>query len=297
MVSGNWLNYDGLYLQFGTTKAIPEMGGDYLMYGSQRELEVMISLGQTVFGLPTGNVAIPALPSSFQGTIASQTLTANTGIVSYTTLFPLQPTAPVAMAATGPYIASSGAANGILNIINPQMFIEQIDLVTLVPANAGTGAATGLTGIGLVAALPPPLTGTQIPSWAQITPDAGLQLMGVTTIAQLQPTATMPAKWMFWPGVADSATQFAVAEAVTNATATSVNSVTVPPSYPSAGRWLGNVPLITLAETMLPGSLPNNAYISAIASGGTFTGAAGGGLLKLRVRYYWYGSINDATSI
>jgi hypothetical protein len=291
MVSGNWLNQDGLYLQFGTQKAVPEVGGDYVMYGSQRELETMISLGQTVFGSPTGNVSIAALPSSFQGTIASQTLTANTGIQSYTTLFPLQPTAPVGMTTTGIFTASVGAASGILNIINPQMYIEYIETVTLVAANAGSGGATGLTGIGLVAALPPPLTGTQLPAWAQITPNAGVQLLGATTNAEMVPSATVPSKWMFTPGLSGTPTSGQVIVTAPQGTGTPTATFPVP------GAWLGNVPLTTLAETMLPGSLPNNAYISAIASGGTFTGANGGGLLRLRVKYNWYGTINDATQI
>jgi hypothetical protein len=291
MVSGNWLNYDGLYLQYGTTKAIPEVGGDYIVYGSTRELEVLISLGQTVFGSPTGNVSIPALPSSFQGTIASQTTTANTGIVSFTTLFPLQATAPVSiLASSGIYTASVGAANGILNIVNPQMYIDEISLLTLVPAGAGTGSATGLTGIGLVTPIANESTTITAPSWVQITPNAGVQLLGATTIAELVPSATVPAKWIFEPGLAVSADGMSVVMAPTG-TGTPVATFPVP------GLWLGNVPLTTLAETFLPGGLPNNAYISAIASGGTFTGANGGGLLKLRIRYFYYGSINDATQI
>jgi hypothetical protein len=291
MVAGNWLNQDGLYLQFGTQKAVPEVGGDYLMYGSTRELETMISLGQTVFGSPTGNVSIAALPSSFQGTVASQTLTANTGIQTYTTLFPLQPTAPIGMTTTGIFTASAGAASGILNIINPQMFIEQTELTTLVAANAGAGGATGLTGIGLAVALPVTLTGGA-PAWAQVTPNAGVQLLGATLIAQLIPSATVASKYVMWPGLGGGGAQMNIVSQPSAAGAGTATTV-----YPIAGSWLGNVPLTTLAETMLPGSLPNNAYISAIASGGTFTGANGGGLLKFRVRYYWYGSINDATQI
>ncbi len=288
MVAGNWLNYDGLYLQYGTQKAVPELGGDYMVYGSNRELEVMIPLGATVFGLPTGNVATAPLPSSFQGTVASQTALANTGIVSYTTLFPLQPTAPVAMAASTIYVASAGAASGILNIQNPQMFIDEISLTTLVPANAGTGGATGLTGIGLVINLGQ--VGATAPSWAQVTPNTGLQLMGAILNAQMVPSATVPGKWIFEPGLSGGVQQMSLLEGYT----TSGTAVT---TVPGAPQWLGNVPLTTLAETSLPGSLPNNAYISAIASGGVFTGSAGGGLLKLRVKYFWYGSINDATQI
>jgi hypothetical protein len=44
MSSGNWLNNDGLYLQYGTAKATPEVGGDYQMFGPNRCTEVVIDL-------------------------------------------------------------------------------------------------------------------------------------------------------------------------------------------------------------------------------------------------------------
>jgi hypothetical protein len=44
MVGGNWLDPDGLYRQYGTTKAVPETAGDYLSYGDTREIEVTIDL-------------------------------------------------------------------------------------------------------------------------------------------------------------------------------------------------------------------------------------------------------------
>ena len=44
MSTGSWLNTDGLMLQFGTQKANPEQGGDYLTYGQNRVAEVLIDL-------------------------------------------------------------------------------------------------------------------------------------------------------------------------------------------------------------------------------------------------------------
>lgn len=44
MATGSWLNPDGLLLQFGTQKANPEQGGDYLSYGTLRVAEVFIDL-------------------------------------------------------------------------------------------------------------------------------------------------------------------------------------------------------------------------------------------------------------
>lgn len=44
MVSGSWLNTDGLLLQYGTQKAIPEQGGDYLQWGATRLMEIVVDL-------------------------------------------------------------------------------------------------------------------------------------------------------------------------------------------------------------------------------------------------------------
>lgn len=255
MSTGNWLNQDGLYLQFGTSKAIPEAGGDYMVYGDNREIEVLINLGTTSYGSASGqNVTNPPLPSSFQGTVASQTALANTGIVSFTTLFPLQQTAPVTVA----------NSSGVLQLNNPQLAIDSIELETLVSANAGTGGATGLTGIGLVI----PVTGSPS-SWAQVTPTttAGACLMGAVTNAQM----TAGKRFTFYPD----------------------GTVVGTGTPPTAGDWMGTVtnglqiPLVTNAIT----PLPKSAYISAIASGGVFTGSSGGGLIKLRIKYYYYGTI------
>ncbi len=45
MSSGSWTNSDGLYLQFGTSKATAEVGGDFLAYGANRIAEVLINVG------------------------------------------------------------------------------------------------------------------------------------------------------------------------------------------------------------------------------------------------------------
>lgn len=41
---GTWLNDDGLYLKFGTTKTTAEVGGEYRTNGELREIEVTIDL-------------------------------------------------------------------------------------------------------------------------------------------------------------------------------------------------------------------------------------------------------------
>ena len=44
MSAGTWLNKDGLYLKFGTTKATPNIGGEYLSYGPNRFIEFSLDL-------------------------------------------------------------------------------------------------------------------------------------------------------------------------------------------------------------------------------------------------------------
>src|SRR5689334_10340019 len=67
MVGGNWLDPDGLYRQYGTSKAVPTTMGDYQMPGEWRDIEFTTNLatgqplatagtyimGNTTF-LPTG---------------------------------------------------------------------------------------------------------------------------------------------------------------------------------------------------------------------------------------------------
>lgn len=41
---GSWFNNDGLYIQYGVTKAVPETGGDFLQLGDARMAEFTIDL-------------------------------------------------------------------------------------------------------------------------------------------------------------------------------------------------------------------------------------------------------------
>jgi len=44
MSIGSYLNDDGLLIQYGTQKAIPQDGGDYVTFGSNRVAEVLVDL-------------------------------------------------------------------------------------------------------------------------------------------------------------------------------------------------------------------------------------------------------------
>lgn len=252
MSTGTWLNQDGLYLQFGTQKAVPEVGGEYLVYGDIREVETYICLAATQWGPPTAGtgLAVPALPSSFVGTGTA----IQAGVQSLTTLFPLQQTAPV---------TASAGTTGVQVLAAPQLFIDSIELECLISAAAGTGGATGLTGIGLVTVNPT----TQ--AFVQVTPNAGTQLFGAITNAKM----VAGAKWYMDP----DGTFFGSA------------------TPPVAGSWFTtttpnglNVPLVTNSIT----PLPTNAYISAIAAGGTYSGSGATGLLRMRVKYGYFGNIS-----
>lgn len=63
----NWLNKDGLFLQYGTDKATPEVGGDYLSYGANRVTEVLIDLTKL-----TSTAAIQSYTTFFQSPPAGQ---------------------------------------------------------------------------------------------------------------------------------------------------------------------------------------------------------------------------------
>lgn len=43
-MSGTNLNGDGLYLKYGTAKAVPTTAGDYLSYGASREIEIILDI-------------------------------------------------------------------------------------------------------------------------------------------------------------------------------------------------------------------------------------------------------------
>lgn len=44
MVAGNYMDGDGLFRQYGTSKAVPTTMGDYLSYGETRDIEFTVDL-------------------------------------------------------------------------------------------------------------------------------------------------------------------------------------------------------------------------------------------------------------
>lgn len=265
MVAGNWLNQDGLYLQFGTQKAVPEVGGDYLMYGDNREIETYICLANTQFGGGTGAtsggfVQVPALPSSFSGT--SSAIAA--GIQSLTTFVPLQQTAVVNSASGG---------NGLI-LLNPQIYIDTIEFVTLVTANAGTGGAASIS-VGLAYATEAGANSV----FAQVAPNAGVQFVSGLSNAAMTTGSVITYRSENTAGTGGGGT---VAYSTANTA-----SITAGPV------WIGNMPITTSFLNGSSGALANGAYISAIANSGTYSGTTAAGLVKMRIRYNIYGAINQ----
>jgi len=229
MTSGFWMNQDGLPLQFGTQKAIPEISGDYVIYGENREVETYIPFVPTTWG--TGNVSVPGVQTSaFSGTgtpIAA-------GIQSMTTLMPLQITAPQ---------TASGSA---LTLSNTQIFIERVELVTIQQVLPIT--LTMNVGLALATA------GSPSGSFVQVTPNAGGQLIGTdgTSGTTLTLTAVV--------GDTGSYTIFNRPFGVGTAFHGGVPVVTVG----TGGGWVGvAMPLVTNAIT----PLPTNAFISTLVTG------------------------------
>jgi hypothetical protein len=246
MTAGSWYNYDGLLLQYGTQKAIPEVGGDFLIYGETREIEQYIALVPTTWG--NGNVQLGGAPTSFSGTGTP----IQAGIQSMTTFVPLQLT------------ALQTTSGSVLSLTNPQLFFEQVDVETLQGATGGTSIAVGLVGTQ------PGVTANS--TFVQIAPNAGVQIINGLLIANM---ATPGMRASFWTPTATTGIIF-------GGTA---------PGTPIAGSgaWMGNVPLVTTSFTTPQGgqTIPQSAWISTIA-----TGAFTAGLLKLRLRYTLYGTIN-----
>ncbi len=155
MVAGFWYNQDGLPLQYGTQKAIPELGGDYLVYGETREIEQLIPLVPMVIA---GNT-VPAPPTTFTG----NTTVIAAGIQSLTNLVPLQ-------------VNAVNTGGTTITLTTPQLFFEEVTVEGLITATGGTSIA-----VGLVTTSP----GSPNSTFVQVTPNAGSQLIGTLATANM----------------------------------------------------------------------------------------------------------------
>jgi hypothetical protein len=163
MVAGNWLNNDGLNLNYGTTKALPEIAGDFMTYGDNREMEVYLNLAaNSQNGLPG------LLQYSTLNFGSSTTTLAAAGVISDTLIFPLN------NATTAVYVAGASPTY-------PIIYLEQIEVIVL--QAAVPSSATGIN-LGLVTAQTGQTSGP--PTWLiQVLPNAGVQLLSNLTNAMM----------------------------------------------------------------------------------------------------------------
>lgn len=91
MVGGNWFDTDGLYRQYGTSKAVPETGGDYSWKGPVRMKEYTVDLTTlTPFGtnviiantdfIPAG-VFVESVEIDVEVTATGATATLSAGLI------------------------------------------------------------------------------------------------------------------------------------------------------------------------------------------------------------------------
>lgn len=119
----NWTNNDGLFLQFGGDKAIPETAGDYLSYGANRVIE---------------------------GTILLTSLSTTGLIISNTTIFPAPPAGQLYIEAVELIVETAATTSSSATL---DLGLIQMDRAT-VPTNYGTAfvnalAQTALTPVGV----------------------------------------------------------------------------------------------------------------------------------------------------
>jgi hypothetical protein len=234
MVAGTWYNQDGLYLQYGTQKPVPEVGGDYLVYGETREIEQYIPLVPTTWSTASAfTVLAPPTSLTFVGTGTA----AAAGIQSVNTFFPLQITTPQ---------TASGSA---LTLSATQLFMERVELVTLQTIAPTTNTMT----VGLVTTSQ--LPGSPNATFTQVTPNAGFQILGTSAATGVTLGATIAPVGTY------------VLFNIPGATGTVFGGGVPTATTGNGGAWLGNVPLVTNAIT----PLPQSAWIS-ILTNGAFTG-------------------------
>ena len=126
MVGGSWLNNDGLYIQYGTQKAVPEVAGDYLSYGETRDIEA---------------------------TIVLSTLTTTPTIISNTTFFPLNGQVFIESVNIDTEVAAAGGTSfsvGLMGTdrttITPSPYGNTTLVNVLATATMSAGSSTTLTG-------------------------------------------------------------------------------------------------------------------------------------------------------
>jgi hypothetical protein len=141
MTAQNWVNKDGLVLQYGTDKAIPEVGGEYLQYGANRMAEVLIDLSKLV----TANATVLSLTEIFPAT--------SIGGVSTIYIEKVELLAEVAMSTSSSPTLSIGVVNMPLTTGSSTVSYNGSVLSALatVPSNGATAFVSAIPAASLAA--------------------------------------------------------------------------------------------------------------------------------------------------
>lgn len=132
MVGGSWMNNDGLYLQFGTSKAVPTVAGDYLTYGELREIELTIT--------PSGLTTSPVIQAN------TTVIPSGVFIESVETHVDGTPPAGGTSISIGTMRADRSTTISNTNILNAQVLAShdaagETNVYTVGTGGAGTGGA------------------------------------------------------------------------------------------------------------------------------------------------------------
>jgi len=259
MVAGYWVNQDGLLIQYGTAKAYPELGGDYLAYAETRVAEVYVPYASTTWGQTSGvPVQYPGIALFSSNSTPYGTSSAS--IISETLQFPMQ------------VVASPSTAT----LTQTQIWVDRVEYEQLITAVTGsTGTATGLGSIGLV------VWNGASNLYQQVTPGGATAWLGAGFSTA---TLTNSNKWTFWPVGYTTAMTVFPGTAVTGGTWGGVMPL-ISNAITSA----------TLASPANPTGLPTWAYIGAWGAGGNgqYSGTSAAGLGKLRIFYNVFGNISN----
>lgn len=133
----NWLNNDGLFIQFGTDKAIPEVAGEYLSYGDNRVLEVLIDLTKltTTAAIQSYTTVFPAPPAG-QMFIEQVTATAETAAATGTSF-------SVGLIQMDQATIPSNYSTAFINAMTQSAMGAAGDKVTLTTGSTGAGGLIG----------------------------------------------------------------------------------------------------------------------------------------------------------
>ncbi len=259
MIAGNWINYDGLNLNYGTQKALPEIAGEFGIDGDQRVIEVYLNLAANTIAV--GHNLLPVVPtySTTTNVNANTTTAAAAGIISLTQVMPLQ------VYDNSAYVTSGAASSQVLY---PQLFIESVETRTLIPGTSGTATSLNL---GLT---------------TMVTGQASGPSTWIVPVATMLDTSNSYTHFLnvFTPPIMKYIGQTQII--YPNANGAEYLPVS---GGAGAGTWAtqGVVPVTTTAQSTATGApLATTGYLTA----GAVTGPFAGGLLKIRIRYSMFGS-------